>query len=371
MADPEPLRDTAKGGRGPAVQSGANDLGMFAPTPLGLAMVGGALALGATGASATAGPASSDVGSPSSPMANGPGSAFDLPAAVQGSPTGVTLSDTPTPTGLLSVARPIADQGAVPASAIPEARAEPLATAPSAPEPSTGDAPIDASVPLVAEVAPSSGAAASPQIIETIAAIRATADQLNEQLNGAIDALVGRVGSDLEDAVSATSDTILDIGSRVETITGRIGEAGDRVDDAIGGVSQTIAELSDATGAVLGTAQSGVAEVTSALSSRLDDTTGALSDTIDSTLDLTGLGGGDPAGGIATLTALLSSSDGFELGEPELPEPVFASVGEAASVLEGVGDVIGDLPPPDVPGLLGNQSGLLGGLFDDDGDGHG
>ncbi|VXC78454.1 hypothetical protein [Sphingomonas sp. AX6] len=369
MADPEPLRDAAKGGRGPAVQSGASDLGMFAPTPLGVAAVGGALALGATGANATAGPVSPDVGSPSVSMATGAENAFDLPAGVQGPPTGVILSETPTPTGLLSVARPVADEGAVPPSPTPGA--EPLAMAPSAAELSTGDAPIEASVSPVAEVAPPSGAAASPQIIETIAAIRATADQLNEQLNGAIDALVGQVGSNLADAATAATEAIGELGSRVEAITGRIGEASDLVDNAVGGVAQIIADLSGTTDALLGTAQASVADLTGAASARLNDATDAISGTIDSTLDLTNLGGSNPAGGIATLTALLSNTDGFELGEPDMPEPVFASVGDAASVLEGIGDTVGDLSAPDLPGLLGNQGGVLGGLFDDDGDGHG
>lgn len=372
MADPDPLRDTAKGGRGPAVQSGASDLGMFAPTPFGLAMVGGPLALTTGNASAMAGPASSQADALATPTGGSADFALAQSAGVQAFSSAAIMPDIPALTGIVSIVSPVTQHGATPPAADATGVLSPD-PAMAGPERASDGDPVTTPVKVspIAEAVTGSGAVATPQIIETIAAIRATADQLNEQLNGAIDALADRVGSDLEDAVSATSAAVLDIGSRVETITGRIAEAGDRVDDAIGGVSQTIAELSDATGAVLGTAQSGVADVTAALSSRLNDTTGALSDTIDSTLDLTGLGGGDPAGGIATLTALLSSSDGFELGEPDLPEPVFASVGETASVLEGVGDTIADLPLPDVPGLLGNQSGLLGGLLDDDGDGHG
>ena len=247
-----------------------------------------------------------------------------------------------------------------------------------APQPASSDALPEAAASgasPVTEVANISGAATSPQFIETIAAIRATADQLNEQLNGAINALVGRVGTNLDDAVSATSAAIGDIGSRVDAITGRIGEASGRVDDLVGGAldsaNQTIAGLSVTTDALVGDTQASIADATAAVAAQLDDATAAISDTVDSALDLVDLGGGDPAGGIATLTALLSSTEGFELGDPDLPEPVFASVGQAASVLEGVGDTVGDLALPDVPGLLGNQGGLLSGLFDDDGDGHG
>ena len=332
MADSEPLRDAAKGGRGPAVQSGASDLGMFAPTPLGIAMVGGALALSTGSAGATAGPASSGADVLATPIAGGADFALAQSPAAQGFSSATNFPDIPAPTGLVSIVAPVAQPGATPPAADATGAPSPD-PAMAGPERASDDAAaaMPDQVSPLAEAVTASGAVATPQIIESIAAIRATADQLNEQLNGAIDALVGRVGSDLQDAVSATSEAVLDIGSRVEAITGRIGEASDRVDDA----------------------------------------TGTLSDTVDTALDLTGLGGGDPAGGIATLTALLSSSDGFELGDPDLPEPVFASVGEAASVLEGVGDTIGDLPLPDVPALLGNQSGLLGGLFDDDGGGNG
>lgn len=380
MADAELLREAAKSGRGPAVQSGANDLGMFAPTSMGIAAVGGALALGTAGANATTGSATSGAGSPTAQIETGTGLALDLPAASQGLAGGTVLPDISQSSGVISIASPVAHESAP--SAVSGSATSSMPSPAPAPQPASSDALPEAAASgasPVTEVANISGAATSPQIIETITAIRATADQLNEQLNGAIDALVGRVGTNLDDAVSATSAAIGDIGSRVDAITGRIGEASGRVDDLVGGaidsVSQTIAGLSVKTDALADDTQTSIADATAAVAAQLDDATAAISDTVDSALDLADLGGGDPAGGIATLTALLSSTEGFELGDPDLPEPVFASIGEAGAVLEGVGDTIGDtvgdLTMPDVPGLLGNQGGLLGGLFDDDGDGHG
>ena len=376
MADAELLREAAKSGRGPAVQSGANDLGMFAPTPMGIATVGGALALSATAASATTGPATSGAASPSFQTDIGTALALGLPTAVQGSAVGTILPDISLPSGMISTTSPVAHESAP--SAVSGSATNSMPSPAPVPQPASSDASPEAAASgtsPVTEVANISGAATSPQIIETIAAIRATADQLNEQLNGAINALVGRVGTNLDEAVSATSAAIGDIGSRVEAINGRIGEAVGRVDDlvdgAVGGLSQTIADLADTTDTLVGVTQASVSDATAAVAAQLDDATAAISDTVDSALDMADLGGGDPAGGIATLTALLSSTEGFELGDPDLPEPVFASVGQAASVLEGVGDTVGDLALPDVPGLLGNQGGLLSGLFDDDGDGHG
>ena len=376
MADAEPLRESAKGGRGPAVQSGASDLGLFAPTPMGIAAVGGALALGTTGANATTGSATSGAGSPTAQIETGTGLALDLPAASQGLAGWTVLPDISQSSGVISIASPVAHESAP--SAVSGSATNSMPSPAPVPQPASSDASPEAvasGASPVTEVANISGAATSPQFIETIAAIRATADQLNEQLNGAINALVGRVGTNLDEAVSATSAAIGDIGSRVEAINGRIGEAVGRVDDlvdgAVGGLSQTIADLADTTDTLVGVTQASVSDATAAVAAQLDDATAAISDTVDSALDMADLGGGDPAGGIATLTALLSSTEGFELGDPDLPEPVFASVGQAASVLEGVGDTVGDLALPDVPGLLGNQGGLLGGLFDDDGDGNG
>lgn len=232
---------------------------------------------------------------------------------------------------------------------------------------------VSASSDIVASAAPVAGMV-PPDVSEAIAGIRATADQLN----GAIEALVDRLGGSAHEALGGTAGLVDVVGARIDMIADQADQAdqavaaiGERVGDSIADVTGTVAGLADTATSLLGETQAVVADLTGGVADRISDATATIGGTIDSALDLSEIGGSDPAGGIATLTALLSSSDGFELGDPDLPEPVFATVGDAVASLGAVGDDLPDLPIINTPGLLGTTGTVLGGLFDDDGDGHG
>lgn len=376
MPKPGPLPDAVKGPR-PAVQTGASDLGLFAPTPMAIGAVG-AVALATSTADAATGKGAAFSASESVAENSQNLSLSDMPLASASLPEAPALS-IPIAPGLLTITVPGSSTAQVESPIVEGASA---AIAPQSLGAASSVDTVDESLSPVSDIASPPGPAVagtvSTDVSEAIAGIRATADQLN----GAIEALVDRLGGSAHEAVGGTAGLVDAVGARIDMIADQADQAvaamGERVGDSIANVTGTVAGLADTAASLLGESQAsvadltgGVADLTGGIADLTGGATATIGGTIDSALDLSEIGGTDPAGGIATLTALLSSSDGFELGAPDLPEPVFATVGDAAASLGEVGDDLPDLPIIDTPGLLGTTGTVLGGLFDDDGDGNG
>lgn len=369
MPRPDPLPEAVKGAR-PAVQTGASDLGLFAPTPMAIGTVG-VVALAASTADAATGGSAALVASESVAGNSQNLSLSDMPLASASLPGAAALSIPGAP-DLLTITVPGSSNAQV-ESPIVEAASAAIVPQGFGATSSVGS--VGQSASSVSDVAPSAAPPVTgtvpPDVSEAIAGIRATADQLN----GAIEALVDRLGGSAHETLAGAAGLVDAVGARIDTIADQADQAvaaiGERVGDSLADVTGAVAGLAGNATSLFGETQTSVADLTGGVADRISDATATIGGTIDSGLDLSEIGGSDPAGGIATLTALLSSSDGFELGDPDLPEPVFATVGDAVASLGEVGDQLPDLPIADTPGLLGTTGTVLGGLFDDDGDGNG
>lgn len=365
MPRPDPLPEAVKGAR-PAVQTGASDLGLFAPTPMAIGAVG-VVALAASTADAATGGSAAFVASESVAGNSHNLSLSDMPLASASLPEVAALSIPEAP-DLLTITVPGWSNAQVESPLVEGASA---AIVPQGFGATSSVGSVGQSASSVSDVGPSAAPPVTgtvpPDVSEAIAGIRATADQLN----GAIEALVDRLGGSAHESLAGAAGLVDAVGARIDTIADQADQAvaaiGERVGDSLVDVNGAVAGLAGNATSLLGETQTSVADLTGGVADRISDATA----TIDSALDLSEIGGSDPAGGIATLTALLSSSDGFELGDPDLPEPAFATVGDAVASLGEVGDELPDLPIADTPGLLGTTGTVLGGLFDDDGDGNG
>lgn len=361
MVDRSLPADPSRVGRGQPVHSGANDVGLLAPTPLVFG-VAGAIALPAAAAASSIESEAVAV-APASRDAGDAGGADSSPIAAAVAPVGPGVSFIQ-PTHLA-----VASVGALGES---------------------GGAPVVTGMPFVGGFQPSATvattAATTGDVSNAVDAVRASADALSGALHDLATRLDDPASSGLIDAANTFSTLGQVMVERVDSATDQpsalLGEVGELA--ASGGEAlETVASGADA---LLGDAVSTVADTTEAVFSGVADTADAalslatpvLTETVatvtdtassavtalDDIVDVTGLAGVDPVAGIATLTGMVSDAEGFEIVPAGIAgaEAVFASVGDLPDTIDTVVDA---LDPGDDASLLDSAVDIGGGLLGD------
>jgi hypothetical protein len=259
MADRAHSADPLRSGRGQPVHSGANEIGLLAPTPLAFG-IAGAIALPTAASAAT---------SPSAAPSKGDdaGIAFSRGSAIAEAPA------MPQPSGTLAVS-PSSEAGysATFATNPHAASAEMPGSGPFSTVPTMfgiASAHMVAAAPVTPINAPPS---AAPEVSEVVDAVRASADALT----GALQQLVAR----LESPAPATVEHVATTLDQIEQALGNVATL-PLLDDVSAAATDLTAGAVETVGALTGTVDTALAVLTERSDLLLNDATNLATDAVE------------------------------------------------------------------------------------------